>query len=99
MQRMVAIALLAVAGFLSTKGASAQDFGRAHLQLVQYAVPPVSVMTTCYVNGVTYPVDYSSRIWGVNGYGTWFVIGRIITNGYGTIAVHNDGVQYPATCN
>lgn len=98
MKRMMAIALLGVAGFLLTKGAPAQEFGQAHMQLVQYSGPPVSVMTMCYVNGVNYPVDYSSRIWGVNGYGTWFVIGRIVNNGYGTVAVRNDGMQFPATC-
>jgi hypothetical protein len=99
MRSMLVFALLTVAGFLSTKGAIAQEYGAAHLQLVQYSAPPVPVMTMCFVNGVNYPVDYSGRIWGVNGYGVWFVIGRIVNNGYGAIAVRNDGLQFSATCN
>jgi hypothetical protein len=98
MKWMIAIALLAVAGSLPTKSASAQRPNTAHYQSIQYTVPPVPIMGVCNVNGVDYQVDYNHRIWAVNAYGNWFVIGRIVSNAYGTIAIRNDGTRYPASC-
>lgn len=98
MKWMIAIALLAVAGFLPTRSAQALQPNHAHYQLVQYTVPPVSVMTVCTVAGVNYYVDYSYRIWGVNAYGNWAVLGRIASSAYGTIAIRNDGTYFYASC-
>jgi hypothetical protein len=98
MKRMIAIALFVVAGFIATGNATAETSQQGHLQTIQYSVPPVPVMTVCEVNGVDYQVDYNYRIWAVNGYGRWFVIGRITTTPTGAIAIRNDGARYPAAC-
>jgi len=94
----ITVALLLVAGSLTTKSAAALDVDPAHYQLVQYSLPPVPVMDTCYVNGVNYPVDYSYRIWGTNAAGLWVMIGTINITPAGTIAV-TFGQSYPAICN
>jgi hypothetical protein len=98
MKRIIAIALVTAAGFFATGSSEAQTAQHGHYQTVQYAVPPVPVMTVCEVNGVDYQIDYGYRIWGVNAYGRWFVIGRIVTTPSGPIAIRNDGVRYPAVC-
>lgn len=98
MKRMIAIALFAVAGLIATGSAAAETPQQGHYQTIQHSVPPVPVMTVCEVNGVNYPVDYTYRIWAVNGYGGWFVIGRIVTTPTGPIAIRDDGVRYPAAC-
>ncbi|WP_263350429.1 hypothetical protein [Acidicapsa acidisoli] len=95
---MIALALFTVVGPFSSGDAPALSSPAAHYQTAQYAVPPVPVMTVCNVNGVDYQVDYSYQIWGVNAFGNWFVIGRIVRTAYGTIAIRTDGVRYPAAC-
>ncbi len=95
----VAISMLVIAGILSAQQADARTFTEAHFLTVQYGVPPVPVMTTCFVNGVNYEVDYGYRIWAVNTYGGWVIIGRIVIQPNGTtIAVRLDGVQFAAAC-
>jgi hypothetical protein len=42
---------------MAKKEASAQTVQQAHLETVQYSVPPVPAMTVCEVNGVDYQVD------------------------------------------
>lgn len=98
MINMIALALFTVVGSLSGGTAPALSSNTAHYKTVQYSVPPVPVMTVCNVNGVDYQVDYSYRIWALNAVGNWFIIGRIVNTSYGTIAVRNDGVRYPASC-
>jgi hypothetical protein len=98
MINMIAFALFTVAASFSSADASALSSNTAHYNAVQYSVPPVPVMSVCNVNGVDYQVDYSYRIWGINGVGNWFVIGRIVNTAYGTIAVRNDGTRFPASC-
>jgi hypothetical protein len=98
MKWMSVIVVLAIAGFISTKGAAAHSPQEGHYQTVQYAGPPVPVMTICNVNGVDYQVDYGYRIWGVNNIGQWFVIGRIVSTPNGPIGVRNDGMRFPASC-
>jgi hypothetical protein len=98
MINMIALALFTLVGSFSNGDAPAPSSSIAHYQTAQYAVPPVPVMTVCNVNGVDYQVDYSYRIWGINAVGNWFVIGRIVNTSYGTIAIRNDGVRYPASC-
>lgn len=101
MKRLIAVAtvMLVVAGFLSTERAEARTMAPAHFVTVQYLVPPVPVMTVCYVNGVNYQVDYQSRIWTL-GPGGWFIIGRIAVLADGTtIAIRTDGLRFPAACN
>ncbi|HEY1648918.1 MAG TPA: hypothetical protein VGF96_13130 [Terracidiphilus sp.] len=75
---------------------SALDVDKAQYQFVQYSLPPVPVMDTCYVNGVNCSVDYSYRIWDTNAAGLWVVIGRFITP-YGPFALIF-GQAYPAIC-
>jgi hypothetical protein len=96
MKSMIAAAMFSVAGLLLTASASAQT-PQAHYQTVQASVPPVPVMTVCYVNGVNYPVDYSYRIWGTNAAGVWVVIGKINMTPNGPVAV-GLGQAYPAAC-
>jgi hypothetical protein len=95
----VAVAMFVVAGCLSTESAEARTFTPAHFLTVQYGVPPVPVMTVCYVNGVNYQVDYGYRIWAVNTYGGWVIIGRIVIEPNGAIiAVRLDGLRFAALC-
>ena len=70
MKRMFVIAMLAVAALLSARGASAQQFHHANLVTVATGPIPVAVKTTCWVNGVLYPVDYSNEIWATMPIGT-----------------------------
>ncbi|MGA3133945.1 MAG: hypothetical protein ABSD59_24555 [Terracidiphilus sp.] len=98
MKKIIAIAVFSVAGILATTTASAQTAPRAQYQTVLYSVPPVAVMTVCYVNGVNYPVDFNNVIWGQNGFGVWFAIGRIVATPNGLIAVRSDGLQFAAVC-
>ena len=98
MKRIILVALFVVAGLIAARNAGAQTLTQGHFQTIQYAVPPVPVMTVCTVNGVDYQIDFNYRIWGVNNFGRWFVIGRIVTMPYGPIAVRNDGVRFPAVC-
>lgn len=95
---MIGFALFTVASLSSNGHASEIPSNPPHYQTVQYALPPVPVMTVCNVNGVDYQVDYSYRIWGVSAFGRWFVIGRIVNTPNGTVAVRNDGLQFPASC-
>jgi hypothetical protein len=98
MKRILAIALVIVGSLASIKAVSAQRPQSGHYETVQFGVPPVPVMTVCEVNGVDYQVDYSYRIWGVNGYERWFVIGRIVVTPEGPIAIRLDGARFPAAC-
>jgi|HubBroStandDraft_2_1064218.scaffolds.fasta_scaffold584123_1 hypothetical protein len=98
MKRIAAFVLLAVTSLTTTQNASAQPGQHPHYQTVQYTVPPVAVRTVCNVNGVDYPVDFGSRIWGRNAYDQWFVIGRIVATPTGYVGVRLDGVTFPAFC-
>ncbi len=101
MKRIFAVlvfAMFAVASFISGKEASAQPARPGHYETVQYAVPPVAVMIVCNVNGVDYPVDFNYRVWGVNGDGTWFVVGRIFATPAGSVAVANNRLRFSAAC-
>jgi hypothetical protein len=98
MKRMIAIALLAVVGFIVTASVTADTPQQAHYQAIQYTVPPVPVMTTCNVNGMYYQVDYTYPIWGLDSLGRWFVLGLIVNTPSGFCSIRNDGVQFPASC-
>lgn len=98
MKRIFAIALFMVGSLVSIKVVSAQRPERGHYKAVQYGAPPVPVMTICEVNRVGYQIDYDYRIWGVNGYGRWSVLGRIVVTPRGLIATGLDGSRLPATC-
>jgi len=52
MNKMIALTLFAVAWTLSSGATPSLSSPAAHSQTVQYAVPPVPVMTVCNVNGV-----------------------------------------------
>ncbi len=95
MKKSIAIALILVAGALTSMSASAERFNRASLMEVGFAVPPAAMV--CTVNGVDYPVDYNNVIWGTNAYGYWVTLGRIRNYGYGTVAVTPSGT-YGAYC-
>ena len=98
MINMIALALLVVVGTPSGGAAPMFPTPAARVETTQYAVPPVRIMIVCNVNGVDYQVDYSYLIWGVNAFGNWFVIGRIVSTANGMIAIRADGVRHPATC-
>ena len=98
MKKIMAVVLLAAGSLLMTHTASAQVQRHVRYQTVQYTLPPVPIQATCNVNGVLYPVDFSSRIWGRNAYNQWFVIGRIVATPGGYIAVGFNGFQFPAIC-
>jgi hypothetical protein len=53
---------------------------------------------SCYVNGVTYPVDGAFNVWASNGFGNWFIIGQLVNNGNGYYIVRTDGVTFAASC-
>ncbi len=94
MMKILAIAMLAAAGFLPARSASAVT-PKAHV--IHYLLPPVAVMMVCNVNGVNYPVDYSSQIWGRNREGSWLIIGQMVYTAYGPVA-YSRGGYYPTTC-
>jgi hypothetical protein len=98
MKKIVVVALLVAGSLMQTPKASAKATARGHYQAIQYAAPPVPIHTVCNVNGVAYPVDFGSRIWGRNAYDEWFVIGRIVVTPAGYIAIRLDGVTFPASC-
>lgn len=56
MKRMMTIAVLVAAGFLSARSVTAHVQPSAHLQSVQHTAPPVPVTDTCLANGAKYPV-------------------------------------------
>jgi curli biogenesis system outer membrane secretion channel CsgG len=96
---MIAIALLAVLTVFSHEDTQTPlPPAAAHYQTAQYAVPPSPVMTVCNVNGVDYQIDYSNRIWAINSFGNWFVLGRIVNTPNGTLAIRTDGARFPASC-
>jgi len=97
MKKIMVFALLAVT-LMTTEGVSAQRAQQGNYQTVQFTVPPVPVRTVCNVNGVDYPVDFGSRIWGRNAYDQWFVIGRIVATPAGYVGVRLDGLTFPAFC-
>jgi len=98
MKRILAIALFAVGSLASIKAVSAQQLQQGHYEMAQYGAPPVPVMSICEIKGVGYQVDYNYRIWGVNGYGQWIVLGRIVVTPDGLIATRLDGARFSATC-
>jgi hypothetical protein len=98
MKRILAIALFAVGSLASIKAVSAQRPEQGHYETVQYGAPPAPVMAVCEVNGVGYQVDYGYHIWGVNAYGRWFVIVRIVVTPDGLIATRLDGIRFRAIC-
>ncbi len=98
MKRTITIALYAAASILAAGSAVAQRPQQGHYQTIQYSAPPAPVMTVCDVNGVDYQVDFSYRIWAINGYGGWLVIGRIVPTPVGPIAIRNDGMRFSAVC-
>jgi uncharacterized membrane protein YdjX (TVP38/TMEM64 family) len=57
MKRMMTIALLVVAGFLSAKSAAAHVQPSELLRFVQYAIPLVPATAICLVNAVIFPED------------------------------------------
>jgi hypothetical protein len=58
-----------------------------------------TVIARCNVNGVIYAEDSAQDLWAVNGFGYWFVIGRISGPAFGyTTAVRVDGATFSAYC-
>ena len=94
MMKILAIVMLAAAGFLPARSASA-DPPKAHV--IQYSLPPVAVKMVCKVNGVNYPVDYSNLIWGKNREGNWLIFGQMVYTAYGPVA-YSRGGYYPTSC-
>jgi hypothetical protein len=98
MRKIMMLALLVCAASLLTGAAAAQTRRDApHYQYVQYVAAPV-LTNSCLVNGVVYGVDANSSIWAQDAYGRWFIMGRIVATPNGYIAVRNDGVRFPASC-
>jgi hypothetical protein len=94
MKRILAILAIAISGF-AVHAASAQTTQRPHVANVAYAG---TFNTSCYINGVAYPVDNAYYVWARNGYGNWFIIGQIVNNGYGYYFLRSDGVRLAASC-
>jgi hypothetical protein len=67
-----------------------------HLSLIDSVANSGPALMRCTVNGITYPVDSSYNVWGVNVYG-WYIIGHLYStrDGY---AIVNGGVAYGASC-
>jgi hypothetical protein len=96
MKRILTIALFVAASLMLTQKASAQVLQQGHYLTLGYAAQAQAV---CNVNGVDYPVDGFSRIWGRDPVtGMWVVIGRIVATPYGYRADGIDGRSYPAFC-
>jgi len=55
-------------------------------------------VSSCYVNGVTYPVDGAFNVLGLNAFGQWVVIGHLFATPSGWEVVSN-GITYAAACN
>jgi hypothetical protein len=96
MKRTIVIALFFAASLMLTQNAPAQVLQQGHYLTMGYAAQAQAV---CSVNGVDYPVDGYSRIWGQDPVtGRWFVIGRIVATTYGYRADGIDGRSWPAYC-
>jgi hypothetical protein len=97
MKKLLVFALFVGMSLMAGRNASAQNV-RPRYQTIQYTVPPVPIQAVCNVNGVNYPVDFGSHIWGRNDYDEWFVIGQIVATPNGYVAVRLDGVRFRAFC-
>ncbi len=94
MKRILAIFAVAAALF-TAQFASAQSTQPHYVPAVTYAG---ATNLNCYVNGVIYPVDDAFNVWGRNGYGTWFIVGELVSTTRGYAVVRNDGVVFAAYC-
>jgi hypothetical protein len=94
MKRILAILAIAISG-LTVQSAFAQIAQRPQVTNVAYVG---AFNMSCYVNGVTYPVDNAFNVWALNAYGNWFIIGRLVNNGNGYFVVRTDGVTFAASC-
>jgi hypothetical protein len=94
MKRILAIFAVAVALF-TAQYASAQSTHSPHIAAITYAS---SFNMNCYVNGVIYPVDDAFYVWGRSAYGTWFIVGELVSTTRGYAVVRNDGVVFAAYC-
>ena len=57
----------------------------------------MSVVAIYLVNGVNYPMDQFGQLWGQNLItGSWQVVGQIIQEPYGPVAVGWNNQTYPA---
>jgi hypothetical protein len=95
MKRILAILAIAVSA-ITAQSAVAQPMQHPHVAEVAYGG---SFDMSCYVNGVTYPVDNGFRVWAQNAFGNWFIIGRLVSNANGYFVVRTDGVTFAASCN
>jgi hypothetical protein len=97
MKKVLAIALLAAAGFVMA-GSAFPKTPRARVLSIASSAPPVTVMMVCNVNGLNYPVDYAENIWGrLPSTNEWAVVGQLVLTTRGLMA-YRGGTYYPATC-
>ena len=94
MKRILAIIAIVVSA-ITAQSAVAQPMQLPHVSEAAYGE---SFDMSCYVNGVTYPVDSASNVWARNGFGNWFIIGQLVNNGSRYFVVRTDGVTFAATC-
>ena len=74
MKRMMAIALLALAGFIAAGSAAARG-QQAHYQTIVYG--GFQQRGACNINGVVYPVATDYSVWGRDAYNNWVPIGGV----------------------
>jgi hypothetical protein len=96
MKRMMAIALLALAGFIAAGSAD------AHGQQPQYqniAYGSFQQRGACNINGVVYPVAMDYSVWGHDVYNNWFEIGGVTWLRYNIwLFQGNDGERLEVSC-
>jgi len=97
MKKILAIAILAVAGLLPARSASLVT-PKTYFLTTRSSGPPVTVMVVCSVNGVNYPVDFALNIWArLPPNEEWMIIGQLVFTTRGPVA-YSRGIYYPASC-
>ena len=96
MKRMMAIALLALAGFIAAGSAAARG-QQPHYQTIAYG--GFQQRGACNINGVVYPVAMDYSVLGRDAYNNWAPIGSVtwLRNNIWFFQ-GNDGSQLQVVC-
>jgi hypothetical protein len=96
MKRIMAIGLLALAGFFAVGGAEAYA-QQPHYQTIQYG--SFQQRGACNINRVVYPVAMDYSVWGHDGNNNWFQIGGVTWVRYNIwLFQGNNGEQREVRC-
>jgi hypothetical protein len=96
MKRMMAIALLGLAGFIAAGNADAHGQNPRY-QTIEYV--NFQQRGACNINGVVYPVAMDYSVWGPDAYNNWVPIGGVTWLRYNIwLFQDNYGDRLEVTC-